>query len=104
MRDFDPHWRLQYNQVAAGRVELTLVGFQEELDASLRKIARAVFGDGDIEIFDARAHFRHNVSKSQVLLQSLTPQSLRLLREAYAEDFAFYAREWARMHPDAPPA
>lgn len=104
VRDFDPHWRLQYNQVAAAQIDLTLVGFQEELDVSLRRFARLVFGDDDIEIFDARAHFKHNVSKSRVLIEALTPRSLDLLREAYAEDFAFYGREWARMHPDAPAA
>ncbi len=100
VRDFDPHWRLQYRQVCAGDVDLTLVGFQEELDVSLRSIARRVFGDEDIAIFDVREHFRHNVSKSGALKQSLTSESLALLQDAYAEDFAFYAREWARMHPE----
>jgi hypothetical protein len=101
VRDFDPHWRLQYRQVCAGEVDLTLIGFQEELDVSLRRIAKLVFGDEDIAIFDVRQHFRHNVSKSSQHREALTPQSLALLHEAYAEDFAFYAREWARAHPAA---
>ncbi|HWA90309.1 MAG TPA: sulfotransferase family 2 domain-containing protein [Rhizomicrobium sp.] len=101
VRDFDPHWRLQYRQVCAADVDLTLIGFQEELDVSLRKFARLVFGDAEIDIFDVRSHFKHNVSKSRVLMQSLTPASLALLKRTYAEDFEFYAREWARAHPDA---
>jgi sulfotransferase famil protein len=99
IRDFDPHWRSQYLQVGAAHVDMTLVGFQEELEAGLRKFARLVFGAENIEIFDAREHFRHNVSKSAVSMDSLTPESLRLLHEAYAEDFSLYRREWARMHP-----
>ena len=101
IRDFDPHWRLQYLQVGAAKVDMTLVGFQEELDVSLRKFSRQVFGDEDIEIFDARDHFRQNISRGKLLAQTLTPESLRLLREAYAEDFEFYRREWMRMHPGA---
>ena len=100
IRDFDPHWRLQYNQVCGADLEFTVVGFQEELDASLRRFSRRVFGDEDIEIFDARQHFKQNVSRSDWQVQSLTPDSLALLRAAYAEDFAFYEREWRRMHPD----
>lgn len=100
VRDLDPHWRLQYGQVCAGEVELTLIGFQEELDLSLREFSKRVFGDEDIEIFDVRQHFRHNVSKSAVHKQSLTEESLALLRRTYAEDFDFYAREWARAHPE----
>lgn len=99
VRDFDPHWRLQYRQVCAADVDMTLVGFQEELDDSLRKFARLVFGGDDIEIFDVRQRFPKNMTGSSELKQSLTPQSLRLIGQAYAEDFAFYDREWARMHP-----
>lgn len=98
VRDLDPHWRLQYRQVCAADVDLGFVGFQEELETSLRKLARRVFGDDDLEIFDVREHFPHNVSKSEAQRERLTPQSLRLIAKAYAEDFAFYAREWARMH------
>ncbi len=101
VRDLDPHWRLQYRQVCAEHVDMTLVGFQEELDVSLRRIAHLVFGDADIEIFDVREHFRHNVSKSAMHKQSLTPGSLALLQQAYGEDFKFYGREWARMHAGA---
>ncbi|HEY1836995.1 MAG TPA: sulfotransferase family 2 domain-containing protein [Rhizomicrobium sp.] len=102
IRDFDPHWRLQYHQVCAEDADLTLVGFQEELELSLRQFSRLVFGDEEIEIFDARAHFRQNVSRSSAQREALTPKSLQLLERAYAEDFAFYAREWARAHPGAP--
>lgn len=102
IRDSDPHWRLQYDQVCAEDVDLTFVGFQEELEVSLRKIGQIVFGDPDIEIFDVRSHFPLNQTHSAARVQLLTPESLALLRTAYAADFEFYRREWARMHPDVP--
>jgi hypothetical protein len=102
IRDLDPHWRLQYRQVCAEDADLTMIGFQEELALSLQKFSLQVFGDADIALFDARAHFRQNVSRSGVQREALTPESLTLLSRAYAEDFTFYAREWARAHPGAP--
>jgi hypothetical protein len=101
IRDLDPHWRLQYRQVCAADVSMTLVGFQEELETSLRKLARLVFGDDNLEIFDVRKHFTKNISQSGAAMQALTPQSHRLLLETYAIDFEFYRHEWARMHDGA---
>jgi hypothetical protein len=101
IRDLDPHWRLQYRQVCAADVQMTLVGFQEELDLGLRKFARRVFGNDEIEIFDVREHFTKNISESGAAMRVLTPQSRRLLQETYATDFEFYRREWARMHDGA---
>jgi hypothetical protein len=100
VRDLDPHWRRQYRQVCAADVDMAFVSFQEELEASLRKIARLLFGDDELEIFDVREHFRHNVSNSETQRERLTTQSLRLIEQAYEADFAFYTREWARMHPE----
>ncbi len=102
VRDFDPHWRLQSRNVFAGQVDLSLVGFQEELEASLRRFSARVFGTADIEIFDTRTHFPKNLTNSAVLKPLLTPQSLDLLASAYAEDFALYRQEWARMHDASP--
>jgi hypothetical protein len=101
VRDLDPLWRLQYRQVCAGDVAHTFVGFQEDLEAGLRKVAGMVFGDDVLDIFDVREHFRHNVSKSEMQKQLLTPDSLRSIRQAYAADFEFYAREKARTHSAA---
>jgi hypothetical protein len=101
IRDLDPHWRLQYRQVCAADVQMTLVGFQEELESGLRKFGRLVFGDEGIEIFDVRNHFTKNISESGRVVKALTSLSHRLLEEAYAVDFAFYRSEWARMHGGA---
>jgi hypothetical protein len=102
IRDADEHWRLQYNQVCAAHVPYTLVGFQEELEASLQAFAHFVFREA-IEIFDVRAHFPENASPSREAQAALSEESRERIRTAYAPDFDLYEREWTRMHAPGGP-
>ncbi len=86
LRDCDEHWRLQFKQVCGALVDHTIVGFQENLEASLLVFAQTVFGADRIDIYDVRKAFPHNRSDGARLQSGLSPKSRELLLKAYADD------------------
>jgi hypothetical protein len=102
LRDCDEHWRLQFKQVCGALVDHTIVGFQENLEASLLLFAQTVFGADRIDIYDVREAFPHNRSDGARLQSGLSPKSRELLLEAYADDVEFYRAERMRMDRRAP--
>jgi len=92
IRDMDEHWRLQCKQICFDFVEFDKVGLFENLEADLVAILRQIFGaEADSEIFDARTHFRENVSKGDRVRSSMPADVRALIECVYRDDVELYS-------------
>jgi len=86
VRDFNPHWRLQREQVAFDHVDFSFIGRHETLQESFPNLIARLFPDQQVAIFDSRHAFGRKTNASLVA-QDL-PAALRARIEAsYAPDF-----------------
>jgi len=92
IRDMDEHWRLQCKQVCFDFVKFDKVGLFENLEADLVAILRQIFSaEADSEIFDARTHFRENVSKGDRVRSSMPADVRALIEYVYRDDVELHA-------------
>lgn len=94
IRDFDPHWRLQRDQIAWGLIDYTFIGDHARFGADFSALLQRLFGQ-EVEIFDTRAAF-NRFTKAGSSSREVSPGLLKNIQSAYAADFEMLSEIEAR--------